>query len=739
MTMLFLGKEFDPDQSALGARVELPASHLTTHGLIVGMTGSGKTGLAIVMLEELLRQRLPVLAIDPKGDLGNLLLLFESLEPAAFAPWIDPEAAARSGKTVDAVAGETAAAWRQGLSEWGLGGQDVAALARSHSARIYTPGSSAGRKLNVLQSLEAPTLPFDDAAEELRDEIDGIVRGVLGLLRVSADPLRSREYLLLSQLIEQAWRSGRGLDLETLIAGVADPPFDRLGALALESVYPKAERRELMLALNNLLASPSFASWREGDPLDVEKLLFGEDGRPRLSIVYTAHLNDDERLFITSLLLDKLKTWMRSQRGTSELRALLYIDELYGYFPPHPADPPTKRPLLTLLKQARSQGLGILLATQNPVDLDYKGLGNIGVWLIGRLQTEQDRARLLDGLVGGGAPPEQVKRLLGALRKRVFLLHDVHRPGPTLVQSRFTLSYLRGPLTREELKRLTQAESATAPASQRTRAAAAGAPVVPEPFRSHYLAKYGGELAEAHLMVKYAVRYKGGDEYVGVRAYPLDAPSAAEVLDAEPIVVNEAEIATDAAPGLRYSATPVLLSEAGSKGIEKALRSRLHDKLALPTFYDPVTRTTSQPGEARDAFATRLAAAGGGAKAEKLATQLDKKRRDLEIVKQDERGREVEKWAALGSAAASVLGGMLGGRRRSSVTGGLSKAGSVLSKNRMEAAAEARIARLEQEIQALEAQLQEIASVDPARLEERTLVPAKTAVKLLRYDLLWVY
>ncbi|MES1211484.1 MAG: helicase HerA-like domain-containing protein, partial [Acidobacteriota bacterium] len=288
-----------------------------------------------------------------------------------------------------------------------------------------------------LQSLDAPRVPFASATEDLRDEIAGIVAGLLGLLKIDADPLKSRESIFLSNLIESSWKAGQGLRLETLIAAVADPPFDKVGALPLETVFPRKERQGLMMALNNLLAAPSFESWREGEPLDVASMLRAKDGRPRLSIVSTAHLSDEERLFVTALLLDKVKTWMRSQTGTSELRALVYMDEIFGYFPPHPANPPTKRPLLTLLKQARAQGVGVMLATQNPVDLDYKGLANMGTWMVGTLQTEQDRARLREGLTTTGVDAAKVDRLLDATRKRVFLLHDIHRSEPCLLHSRW--------------------------------------------------------------------------------------------------------------------------------------------------------------------------------------------------------------------------------------------------------------------------------------------------------------
>ncbi len=538
---LFLGKEAPVSGDAPGARIELDPTDLLTHGLIVGMTGSGKTGLAIALIEEVMRQGVPVIAIDPKGDLGNLLLLFEDLAPASFEPWVDQDAARREGKTPAAVAADAAAAWTKGLAEWGLGPADIKDLKAKRDAVIYTPGSSSGVQLNVLQSLEAPSVSFDKAPEDLRDEIAGIVSGLLGLLKIEADPLQSQEYILLANIIENAWKSGKSLTLETLIGAVADPPFDKIGALPLDSVYPRKERQGLMMALNNLLASPQFESWRVGQPLDIQSLLYAADGRPRLSVIYTAHLSEEERFFVTALILDKVKTWMRRQSGTTSLRALVYMDEIYGYFPPHPANPPTKRPLLTLLKQARAQGVSIVLATQNPIDLDYKGLGNIGTWMVGRLQTDNDRARLRDGLVGAGVDASAVETLLSATRKRVFLLHDVHRSKPCLLASRFAMSYLRGPITREEISRLMAGRTggAQAAATAASRDEVSTAPVLPPPFKHLYFSKYGAEQAEAHLLVKYAFRLKDQEETIGVRLYPMGVNSPAEILDAEHIDLDD--------------------------------------------------------------------------------------------------------------------------------------------------------------------------------------------------------
>jgi hypothetical protein len=734
---LYLGKEFDPNGAATGARLELDPADLLTHGLIVGMTGSGKTGLAVALIEELLRQGTPVLAIDPKGDLANLLLLFDDLAPASFLPWIDPDAARREGLTREAAAQQAAASWRQGLADWGLSASDIAGLRAAREALIYTPGSSAGLALDVLQSLAAPSVPFESAAEDLRDEIASIATGLLGLLGIEADPLQSREVILLANLIEAAWRKGQGLTLETLLAGVAEPPFEKLGALPLEAVYPRKERQALMMQLNNLLAAPSFEAWRVGQPLDIARLLRAPDGRPRLAIVSTAHLAEAERLFVTALVLDKVKTWMRRQSGTSELRAVVYMDEIFGYFPPHPANPPTKKPLLTLLKQARAQGVGVVLATQNPVDLDYKGLANIGTWLVGKLQTEQDRARLRDGLVGSGLDRADIERLLDATRKRVFLLHDVHRSRPTLMHSRWALSYLRGPLTREEIATLMQPHKGAAPNPAGTpaqpSASTASAPLLPEPFRAFYLKHYGGQIADAHLLVKYAVRYKGLGELGGLRLWPLQGQAVTELLEGEPLEAQEEDLAESAPADLRYSDPPAWLAAAGGRGVERALKERLADKLTTVVLTDPVTKTSAAPGESRTDFARRLASAGDGAVVDKLADKLAKKRADLAVREQELSGRKQEKWLAVGGAILSNLG-IFGGRKKT-ITG----AGAVVSKNRMENTAEARVEALQAEVAALEAEMEELRNIDPARFEETPLVPAKSAVKVLRFEVVWVY
>jgi hypothetical protein len=470
-----------------------------------------------------------------------------------------------------------------------------------------------------------------------------------------------------------------------------------------------------------------------GAPLDIEAMLRAKDGRPRLSVVYTSHLSEEERQFVTALLLDKVKTWMRRQPGTSELRALVYMDEVFGYFPPV-ANPPPKRPLLTLLKQARAQGVGVVLATQNPVDLDYKALANMGTWIVGKLQTDQDRARLREGLVGaGGLDEKTIDRLLDATAKRVFLLHDVHRKAPVLLQSRWAMSYLRGPLTRDEIKRLMAGRGSPASSPAPRAQASSSAPLLPAPLFSQYYPKYGGEHAEPHLFVKYAVRYKGAGEQVATRAWPLEAPSPAEIFEQGALEVDESKIAPQAPAGVAHGDVPRFVTADGARGMERAIKERLPDKLAVKLLFDPLTKTAGDPGESPEAFAARISAAGGGSAALRLREKVEKKRRDLELRRQELSGRTQEKWMAVGAAVLKNIG-LLTGRKRT-----VSGVETALSKNRMEDNAEARVEALEAELGELESQLAGLTTVDPGRFEERDAVPLRGDVKLLRYGVLWVY
>ncbi len=456
----YLGAEYDLQK---GAHTAIPLNYdsrdLTTHALCVGMTGSGKTGLCLALLEEAAIDNVPAILIDPKGDISNLVLQFPGLTPQDFAPWIDQDEAQRQGIAVAEYAADVAARWRQGIETWGMSSERVRTLKEAADYTIYTPGSDAGLAVNILGSLAAPGLNFDAQAEIIRERIAGTVNALLGFIGISADPIQSREAILLSNIFEHFWRQNQDLDLTQLILSIQNPPVRQLGVLDVDTFYPEKERFELAMAFNNLVASPKFQSWLEGEALEVDSLLYTAEGKPRHSIFYIAHLSDKERMFFVTLLLETVLAWVRRQAGTNSLRALLYFDEVYGYLPPV-AEPSSKRPLMALLKQGRAVGLGCVLATQNPADVDYKGLTNTGTWFIGRLQAERDKARVIEGLksaiVEAGGESERVnyERIIGRLKPRVFLMHNVHEEEPAIFQTRWVMSYLHGPLTRSQIQTL---------------------------------------------------------------------------------------------------------------------------------------------------------------------------------------------------------------------------------------------------------------------------------------------
>ncbi len=458
--VFYLGRVYDIKARL---RSEVPVLYdskdLVTHGVCVGMTGSGKTGLCVCLLEEAAMDGVPSIVIDPKGDITNLLLTFPGLAKDDFKPWVNPEDAAKKGLSIDDYATGQAELWKKGLAEWGQDGGRIQRLRDSSKFSIYTPGSSAGVPISILKSFEVPPKQIMDDEELLQERINTMVTSLLGLIGIAGDPIRSKEHILLSTIISTSWREGSSLDLASLIMKVQNPSVRRVGVLELESFYPSKERFALAMQLNNLLASPSFQLWLEGVPMDIGQLLYDASGKPRVSVIYIAHLSDAERMFFVSLLLNNLVGWMRTQSGTTSLRAMLYIDELFGYLPPV-ANPPSKMPLMTLLKQARAFGLGVLLATQNPVDLDYKALSNAGTWFIGRLQTERDKLRILEALesvassAGTQLGRDDYDKIITGLGKRVFLMHNVNLSQPVVFETRWAMSYLRGPLTREQIKSL---------------------------------------------------------------------------------------------------------------------------------------------------------------------------------------------------------------------------------------------------------------------------------------------
>ncbi len=458
--VFYLGRPYDLKAKKPGEGLLLyDSKDLVTHGVCVGMTGSGKTGLCIGMLEEAALDNIPAIIIDPKGDLTNMLLTFPELRPADFRPWINEDDARKKDLSPDEYAAQQAELWRSGLASWHQDGERIRFLKNSAEFVIYTPGSTAGIPISILDSFSAPGPAILKDLELLQDRVSGTTGSLLSLIGITADPINSRDHILISTILSEAWRKGQNLDLPGLIQQIQNPPFSQVGVMNLESFYPSTERFSLSSQINNLLASPSFASWLQGESLNIDSLLHNADGKPKMSIFSIAHLGDNERMFFVSLLLNQILSWTRSQSGTSSLRALLYMDEIFGFFPPV-ANPPSKEPLLTLLKQARAYGLGIMLTTQNPVDLDYKGLANTGTWFIGRLQTERDKMRLIDGLSGATAAQgakfdrRLMEQTISGLGQRVFLMNNVHQDEPVIFETRWCMSYLRGPLTRNQIKNL---------------------------------------------------------------------------------------------------------------------------------------------------------------------------------------------------------------------------------------------------------------------------------------------
>ncbi|HEU4895558.1 MAG TPA: DUF87 domain-containing protein [Acidimicrobiia bacterium] len=454
---LYLGRELENDEP-----VVQPADDLTTHGVIVGMTGSGKTGLGIDLIEEALLNGISCLVIDPKGDMGNLALVFPDLSASDFEPWMDEATARKADKTVPELASETAETWRSGLQGHGIDQERIRRLRDEAEVTIYTPGSGAGVGLNVLGSLHAPDLDWETNSEVIRDEIGAFVASLLVLAGIQSDPVSGQEHILLATIIEHFWKDGTDLDLATLISQIPKPPFRTMGVFDIDTFFPEKDRMALALKLNSLLASPSFAAWMEGRPLDIEEMIGGE--RPRAAVVYLSHLSDDERQFLVTLLLGKTVTWIRTQPGTSELRALIYMDEVFGFAPPT-REPPSKQPILTILKQARAHGVGMVLSTQNPVDLDYKAMSNAGTWMIGRLQTENDKKRILEGLASasGEVDIDEIDKQISDLGKRQFVLHSTKASTPRLFNTRWAMSYLAGPLTRDQVGALMESQRRDAP------------------------------------------------------------------------------------------------------------------------------------------------------------------------------------------------------------------------------------------------------------------------------------
>jgi hypothetical protein len=452
----YLGKKFK--KKIEEEKFLYKAEDLTTHAVVFGMTGSGKTGMSVTMLEEAIENDIPIIVIDPKGDVSNLKLIFPELSPEEFKKWVSPVEARKEGKTIDEYAKEVSERWKNGLKEWGIGKDKIKKIKDKSDVRIFTPGSSAGLKISILEGFKKPEEDFEGDEEAQVEKIRNSVSALLSLLDIESDPLKSKPHILISNLIEYYWRNGKSLSIEELIINIQKPPIKKLGVFDINQIIDEKERVELAFNINNIIASPSFRFWTSGMPLSVEKLYEKKNGKIPVNIFYIAHLSENERMFFVSLLLNEIVYWLRKQKGSSDLKYIFYMDEIFGYIPPYPKNPPSKKPLLLLLKQARAFGLGVVLVTQNPKDIDYKGLTNAGSWFIGRLQAEGDKERVAEGLSGivdrAGESLEisETKEIMSSLKKRVFMIKNVHRQGIDLFHTRWAITYLAGPLTREQIK-----------------------------------------------------------------------------------------------------------------------------------------------------------------------------------------------------------------------------------------------------------------------------------------------
>ena len=767
------------------------SSDLTTHGVVVGMTGSGKTGLAIVLLEEALLAGIPVLVLDPKGDMGNLALTFPDLAPASFRPWVNESEAAAEGLSVDDYASKTATVWKEGLAAQGIGPERIQALRDAAEVTIYTPGSTAGVPLNVIGSLRAPALSWDTEAETLRDEIEGTVTSLLALIGVAADPLSSREHVLLANLIENAWRAGRDLDLGALIGEIQSPPLRKLGVFEIDAFFPPKDRTELALRLNSLVAAPTFSAWGEGAPLDPQSLLFTPEGKPRAAVVYLAHLSDEERMFVSTLVFSKLVTWMRGQPGTSDLRALAYMDEVAGYLPPTAA-PPAKKPILTIFKQGRAFGLGLVLSTQNPVDLDYKAMSNAGTWLVGRLQTENDKARVLEGLrsAAGGTDVAALDTAIGALQKRQFMLVSARSSTPRVFGTRWAMSYLRGPLTKEQVELLMREapRPAAAPAAPGPATASAPPadlasdetsvpPAVAQGITASYLdpaapwasqigAVPGSARLHAFLAARVALRYDdsaaGIDEQQEFEALygPLDTGLD---LDSETIVdFDDRDFRPDAPAGAAFVLPQAAIAEAKLfAGAAKEIEARLVANRALELYRNRELKLTSRPGESQEDFVKRCDEAGQAkadveaakikdrleAKQERLQNALELAQRRVAELDTQTKSRQA---GTLITGAGAVLGALFGGRRSarsiaSAVGSVASKQGQAATSSQRRETAQAKVQQTTDDLQQLEQEiLDEVTAIDEKwralaeTVEAVSIRLEATDVRVTETRLVWV-
>ncbi len=793
----YIGRELDLNtKELLPTPLLYKNKYLTTHAAIIGMTGSGKTGLGIGLIEEAAMDNIPVIVIDPKGDMGNLMLAFPRLSPEDFRPWIDEAEAASKGLSPDELAKKTARLWKKGLEDWGQGASRIERYVSKAERRIYTPGATAGRPVSILGNFAPPEEAVLDDVDTLNSLIDSTVTGLLALAGIEAEPLKSREHLLLSSLFLYYWRRGQALTLESLIGNIINPPFDKLGVLPLETIYPSKDRMELAMSFNTVLASPKFSSWLKGDPLDIGKFLYGPQGKPRISIFTLSHLSENERQFFVTILLSRFLNWLRRQQGTSNLRVMLYMDEIAGYFPPV-ATPPTKRPMLLLLKQARAYGAGIVLSTQNPVDLDYKGLSNIGTWFIGRLQTKQDQNRVIDGLKSASSSAleeSQVRQILSTLPKRTFLLRSVHLERPVVFQTRWVMSYLRGPLTLENIKRLTkgsrQEQVPEQPSARKHEAgkikpesftegimrqrssaqAASTIPVLSGAISQYFLVPpvaAEGFVLEPYLAATARVRFFNSRRNIDM----VQEKSAMIYLDesfdepdwasAEPLDKEMEDLSKTPPSHSSYSPLPAVIVNARTLGpFLKSWKDHLYHNSRLELFRVKKLKMESRPGQELEDFRQEVMNVLKEKRAEamekieakyrkqyqRLEDRLNRALARLDREKEDVSARGVDTAVSFGVA---ILGALFGRKTLSATTAsrtgrGIRSASRMMREREDVKRAQEEVQRIQEKMDALEEELQreservnEKFSIDSFEIESFFIGPRRSDISEAKVFVLW--
>ncbi len=758
---------------------------LVTHAVCVGMTGSGKTGLCISLLEEAAIDGIPAIVIDPKGDLGNLMLTFPDLKAENFAPWINLDEAQRKGISPEEYARQQAALWQQGLAGWGQDKERIRRFREAVDIAIYTPGSAAGLPVSVLRSFAKPQAIED--ADVLQEYVTNTTTSLLSLLGIQADPIRSKEHILIANILSTVWAKGQGLDMPGLIQLIQNPPLTKVGVFDLESFYPSKERYELAMSLNNLLASPGFQTWMEGDPFDISRFLYTPEGKPRIAIFSIAHLNDHERMFFVSFLLNQVLGWMRKLPGTTSLRAMVYMDEIFGYFPPV-ANPPSKQPLLTLLKQGRAFGIGLVLATQNPVDLDYKGLSNAGTWFIGRLQTERDKERVLEGLEGAAAGTgkgfgrSDMDKIIAGLGNRVFLVNNVHEDRPEVFETRWALSYLAGPLTRNQIKRLMDpVKQPPAPLAPEPTPAVqeekkevgkfqVRQPALPPEIPQYFVPVRGRQPSGGSLMYLPAVFGEGSVRFSDVKkgfesmrnvliltpvedaAIPVNWDQGEEVglagKDLESAPLGNAE----------FGELPAVATKGKSyEEWRKDFAAWLYRAQSLEAFHSPGLRVFSQPNESEGEFRIRLQQASREQRdqlveglrkkyAPKIAALQERIRRAEQAVSRESEQVKQQGVQTVISIGATILGAFLGRKTVSTSTLGRATtaargAGRVLKEREDVGRAQENVEALQQQLADLEAEFKaeaESAALTGAEsVQTFTIKPTKQNISVKLVVLAW--